>query len=58
MASELSHSELAATIVEGCITMDIVPTGKNKMSWNDYQKLLAEGKIAKIQPKKTGAALT
>jgi dihydropyrimidine dehydrogenase (NAD+) subunit PreA len=44
--------------VEGCITMDVIDTGKGKMSWNDYQKLLAEGKIAKIQPKKTGAALT
>jgi dihydropyrimidine dehydrogenase (NAD+) subunit PreA len=44
--------------VEGCITMDEVPTGKGKMSWNDYQKLLADGKIEKIQPKKTGAALT
>ena len=44
--------------VEGCITMDEIPTGKGKMSWNDYQMLLANGKIEKIQPKKTGAALT
>jgi MinD superfamily P-loop ATPase len=44
--------------VEGCITMDEVPTGKPPMSWNDYQKLLADGKMEKIKPKKTGAALT
>ena len=44
--------------VEGCITMDEIPTGKPPMSWNQYQALLAEGKIEKIKPKKTGAALT
>jgi len=44
--------------VEGCITMEQVETGKPKMSWMDYQKLLAEGKVEKIQPKRTGAALT
>ncbi len=44
--------------VEGCITMDEVPTGKPPMTWNQYQFLLAEGKIEKIKPKKTGAALT
>ena len=41
--------------VEGCITMDEVPTGKPPMTWNQYQVLLAEGKIEKIKPKKTGA---
>jgi dihydropyrimidine dehydrogenase (NAD+) subunit PreA len=44
--------------VEGCITMEEVVTGKPKMSWNDYQKLLAAGEVEKIQPKRTGAALT
>lgn len=38
--------------VEGCITMVEVDTGKPTMSWRDYQRLLAEGKIAKIEPKK------
>jgi dihydropyrimidine dehydrogenase (NAD+) subunit PreA len=36
--------------VEGCITMKEVETGKAPMSWNDYQKLLAAGKVRKIQP--------
>ena len=36
--------------VDGCITMRQIDTGKPKMSWRDYQKLLAEGKIEKIQP--------
>jgi dihydropyrimidine dehydrogenase (NAD+) subunit PreA len=44
--------------VEGCITMEEIPTGKPAMSWSQYQKLLAEGKIEKLKPKKTGAALT
>jgi len=44
--------------VEGCITMDEVPTGKPPMTWNQYQALLAAGKVEKIQPKRTGAALT
>ncbi len=43
--------------VEGCITMEEVPTGKESMSWNDYQKKLAAGTMEKIQPKKTGASL-
>jgi dihydropyrimidine dehydrogenase (NAD+) subunit PreA len=36
--------------VSGCITMKEVDTGKPPMSWNEYQKLLAEGKVEKIQP--------
>jgi dihydropyrimidine dehydrogenase (NAD+) subunit PreA len=36
--------------VEGCITMREVDTGRPPMSWNDYQSLLAEGKVAKIRP--------
>jgi dihydropyrimidine dehydrogenase (NAD+) subunit PreA len=35
---------------EGCITMKEVATGKPPMSWNEYQALLAEGKVEKIQP--------
>jgi dihydropyrimidine dehydrogenase (NAD+) subunit PreA len=37
--------------VEGCITMKEVPTGKPAMNWNQYQQLLAEGKVTKIEPK-------
>lgn len=37
--------------VEGCITMKEVPTGKPPMSWQQYQALLAEGKVEKIPPK-------
>jgi len=44
--------------VEACITMEEVPTGKPAMSWVQYQKLLAQGKIEKLEPKRTGAALT
>ncbi len=33
-----------------CIHMNEIDTGKPPMSWNEYQKLLAEGKIAKIEP--------
>jgi dihydropyrimidine dehydrogenase (NAD+) subunit PreA len=44
--------------VDGCITMDEIPTGRDPMSWNDYQKKLAAGQVEKIQPKRTGAALT
>ncbi|HVS72183.1 MAG TPA: NAD-dependent dihydropyrimidine dehydrogenase subunit PreA [Phycisphaerae bacterium] len=44
--------------VEGCITMDEVPTVKGKMSWNEYQKMLSEGKVERIEPTRTGAALT
>jgi dihydropyrimidine dehydrogenase (NAD+) subunit PreA len=36
--------------VDGCITMREVDTGRPPMSWNDYQSLLAAGKIGKIQP--------
>jgi dihydropyrimidine dehydrogenase (NAD+) subunit PreA len=36
--------------VEGCITMVDQTNGKAEMSWKQYQKLLAEGKIAPIQP--------
>jgi dihydropyrimidine dehydrogenase (NAD+) subunit PreA len=43
--------------VEGCITMEQVPTGKPPMTWMDYQKKLAAGEIEKIQPKRTGAGL-
>jgi dihydropyrimidine dehydrogenase (NAD+) subunit PreA len=38
--------------VEGCITMKEVPTGRPTMNWNQYQSMLAERKIEKIQPKK------
>jgi len=36
--------------VEGCITMQEVDTGQPRMSWNEYQMLLAEGKIEKVRP--------
>jgi dihydropyrimidine dehydrogenase (NAD+) subunit PreA len=36
--------------VEGCITMREVDTVKPRMSWDEYQALLAEGKVEKIQP--------
>ena len=36
--------------VENCITMKEVDTGKPPLSWNDYQALLAEGKMEKIRP--------
>jgi dihydropyrimidine dehydrogenase (NAD+) subunit PreA len=36
--------------VEGCISMIEVETGKPPMSWNDYQELLAQGKVDKIEP--------
>jgi dihydropyrimidine dehydrogenase (NAD+) subunit PreA len=35
---------------EGCITMKEVDTGKPAMTWNEYQALLAAGKVDKIQP--------
>jgi dihydropyrimidine dehydrogenase (NAD+) subunit PreA len=35
---------------EGCISMKEVETGKAPMTWNQYQHLLAEGKVDKIQP--------
>src|SRR5437667_5565622 len=36
--------------VQGCINMREVDTGKPPMTWNDYQKLLAAGKVEKIRP--------
>ena len=36
--------------VQGCITMIEIDTGKPPMTWNEYQKLLAEGKVEKIAP--------
>ncbi|MCE9534320.1 MAG: NAD-dependent dihydropyrimidine dehydrogenase subunit PreA [Planctomycetes bacterium] len=36
--------------VSSCITMKEVDTGKPPMTWNEYQNLLAQGKIAKIEP--------
>ena len=36
--------------LKGCITMQEVDTGKPPMTWNAYQKLLAEGKVEKIEP--------
>jgi dihydropyrimidine dehydrogenase (NAD+) subunit PreA len=36
--------------VEGCITMKEVETGKPPLTWNEYQALLAAGKVAKIEP--------
>jgi dihydropyrimidine dehydrogenase (NAD+) subunit PreA len=36
--------------VEGCITMRTVETGKAPMTWNEYQGLLADGKVEKIRP--------
>jgi dihydropyrimidine dehydrogenase (NAD+) subunit PreA len=35
---------------EGCITMREVETGKPPLTWNEYQALLAQGKIQKIRP--------
>ena len=36
--------------VEGCITMKPVDRGLPAMSWNQYQALLAEGRVEKIRP--------
>ena len=36
--------------VRGCISMKEMDTGKEPMSWREYQALLAEGKIDPIQP--------
>ena len=36
--------------VSGCITMKEIDTGRPPMSWNQYQALLAEGKVEKIRP--------
>jgi dihydropyrimidine dehydrogenase (NAD+) subunit PreA len=38
--------------VEGCITMKEISNGKPHMSWGEYQTLLQQGKMAKIEPKK------
>jgi dihydropyrimidine dehydrogenase (NAD+) subunit PreA len=38
--------------VEGCITMQEVPTGKPPMNWNQYQQMLKSGEMKKIEPKK------
>ncbi len=36
--------------VDGCISMKQMPSTLPKMSWKEYQKKLAAGEIAKIQP--------
>lgn len=36
--------------VESCITMKEVDTGRPSMTWNEYQAMLGQGKIDKIQP--------
>ena len=36
--------------VTNCISMKEIDTGKPPMTWNQYQKLLADGKVEKIQP--------
>jgi dihydropyrimidine dehydrogenase (NAD+) subunit PreA len=36
--------------VENCITMREVEAGKPPMTWNEYQALLATGKVEKIRP--------
>jgi dihydropyrimidine dehydrogenase (NAD+) subunit PreA len=36
--------------VDGCISMKEVDTGLPPMSWNEYQALLAEGRVLKIEP--------
>jgi len=36
----------------GCITMQEVDTGRPPMSWDEYLKRLAEGKVEKIEPPK------
>src|SRR5262249_35093558 len=36
--------------VYGLTNMREVDTGKPPMSWNEYQALLAQGKVEKIQP--------
>jgi len=36
--------------VSNCITMKEIDTGKPSMTWNEYQKLLEAGQIAKIEP--------
>jgi dihydropyrimidine dehydrogenase (NAD+) subunit PreA len=36
--------------VEGCISMKEIDTGKPRMSWREYQQLLAKGQVSPIQP--------
>ena len=36
--------------VEGCITMKEVESDLQKMSWKEYQELLAAGKVDPIRP--------
>ena len=36
--------------VQACINMKEVDTGKPPMTWNQYQKRLAEGTVEKIRP--------
>jgi dihydropyrimidine dehydrogenase (NAD+) subunit PreA len=36
--------------VEKCIMMKEVDTGKGPMTWNEYQGMLADGKVDKIRP--------
>jgi dihydropyrimidine dehydrogenase (NAD+) subunit PreA len=38
--------------VEGCITMEELPSEKPAMNWNQYQTMLKSGKIEAIGPKK------
>jgi dihydropyrimidine dehydrogenase (NAD+) subunit PreA len=38
--------------VEGCITMEELPSDKPSMNWNQYQTLLKSGRIQPIGPKK------
>jgi dihydropyrimidine dehydrogenase (NAD+) subunit PreA len=38
--------------VDGCITMKEVPSDRPPMNWNQYQDMLAAGKIEKIEAKK------
>jgi dihydropyrimidine dehydrogenase (NAD+) subunit PreA len=35
---------------EGCITMRQRDSGLPKMNWKEYQKKLAAGEVAKIEP--------
>jgi hypothetical protein len=35
-------------LVEGCITMREVDTGKPRLSWNEYQAKLAAGQLDRI----------
>ncbi|HEX4055027.1 MAG TPA: NAD-dependent dihydropyrimidine dehydrogenase subunit PreA [Tepidisphaeraceae bacterium] len=44
--------------VEGCITMEEVPTGKPAMNWNQYQEKLKSHQMEPIQPKKAVKSIT